>query len=103
MLQEEVSVAEAPENRNTRQATVAGSHDINIAIAYIDGPLLPHTKLTQSSLDGIRSRFLADTLGLMLTNSHLDDVWEKMTDQFLCSRHHLITDYSQATTTFLKF
>ena len=41
---QEITIAEAPEDADTGEACVAGGLDINIAITDVDGILLPHPK-----------------------------------------------------------
>ena len=94
MLKEEVTVAETPKDTNARETGISSSLDVDITIAHIDSPLLPYSQFTKGSYDGIWRRFLTDSLGFMFTNSHLNDIREEMTTEFLGGSHHLIADDS---------
>lgn len=57
MLYQEIAVAEAPEHRDTRQPAVTRRQDIDIAVAHIDGSLLPYSQLPQRLNDGVGAGF----------------------------------------------
>ena len=97
MFYQEVTIAETPEYGDTRQSTILSRLEIHIAIAHIDSPLLPYSKLLQGGKDRIRRGFLSDTLSLVFPNSHLDGVREEMLAEFLCGSHHLVAHHSQTT------
>lgn len=78
VLKQEVAVAEAPKDTDTGESGIAGGLDVHVAVADIEGTLLPYSKSSQSSQNGVGGRLLADALGLVLTDGHLDGIREEM-------------------------
>ena len=97
-MEEELTVAEAPEDADTRQSAVAGCFYIYIAVANINCSLLPYSKRFQGCNDGIRRRFLTDASGLVLAYRHFDGVRKEISTEFLSCGHHLIAHHSQSAT-----
>ena len=102
MSLQEVAASKSPEHTDTRQAGIAGSKNVYIAVAYIDSIFLRHAQLTQRLFYSIGSRLLADAFRLMLTNSHFDCVGKEMSAQFFCSSIKLIAYHSGATTSMTQ-
>ena len=101
MMQQEVARAEAPEDADAGQTTIAGCLQVDIAVAYVDGLLLPHPKLAKGLENGIGSGFLTDALSLVFTNGNLD-LRKEMTDKVLGGCHHLIAHHSESTAALLQ-
>ena len=98
MTEEEVMVAEAPEDTDAGESRIAGGLDIDITITDIYGMLFANTQLAQCLVDGVRGRLLADALCLMFPNSDFY-LWKEMAYQFLGRWHELITDNGKVTAT----
>ena len=105
---QEVTIAEAPEDTDTGKAGIAGGLDIDIAIADVDGrhptPIpspqgAGNLKKIQGGEDGIRGGLATDTGSLILTNGDLDGVGEEMVAELLGGCHHFVADHSQVTAT----
>ena len=102
MFYQEVTIAKAPKHRDTRKSRLTSCFKVDIAIAYVDSPLLSYSQLTKGSKDCIRGRLLTNTLSLVLTYCHLNSIREEMLAEFLCGSHHLIAYHSQTTTSLLE-
>ena len=105
---QEVTIAEAPENTDTGEAGIAGGLDIDIAIADIDGrhptPIpspqgAGNLKKIQGGEDGIRGGLATDAGSLILADGDLDGVGEEMVAELLGGCHHFVADHSQVTAT----
>lgn len=97
MSLQEVAASKSPKHTNARQAGIAGSEDVYIAVAYVDSIFLRHAQLAQRLFYSIGSRLLADAFRLMFTNSHFNCVGKEMPAQFFCSSIKLIAYHSSAT------
>ena len=99
---QELPVAESPEHTDAGQAAVACRRQVHIAVAHIDGSLLPYSQLAQGFIHGVGGRLPADALCFMLAYGDLY-FREKVAHQFLSCRHHLVAHHRHATTAPLQF
>ncbi len=95
MLQEELTVTEAPKNTDTWHATVACRINIYITVPYIHRRLALCTELAQRLVYGVRCWFFVNVGPL--SDSHLD-IWEEMMHEILRSLIKLITDHRHILT-----
>ncbi len=102
MSQEEVLVAEPPEDRDAGQSGIMGCLQVNIAIAHIDGVIGTDTQLTERLDNCIWSWFFADSFSFMFTNGNLDSVREEIFTKFFRCSIKLIADNSQTATALTK-
>ena len=108
---QEIAVAEAPKDADTRQSNITSCRKVNIAVANVDGRGGTATskrrgnrdssKLAEGSKNRVRSRFLSYASGFVLANSYRD-FWEEMPHEFLRNSHHLIADNSHLTSASVK-
>ena len=105
---QEVTIAEAPEDTDAGNTGVAGGQDINVAIADIDGGYptpIPspqgagNLEKIQGGEDGVRGGLATDAGSLILTNGDFDGIGEEMVAELLCGCHHFVADHSQVTAT----
>ena len=79
MRDKEVAVAKGPKDGDTRDTGIGSCLNVHIAVSNVNGLILPYSKGFESSKDGIRSRFLLNSLILILTNGDFYGVLEEMT------------------------
>ena len=105
---QEVTIAEAPEDTDAGNTGVAGGQDINVAIADIDGGYptpIPspqgagNLEKIQGGEDGVRGGLATDAGSLILTNGDFDGIGEEMVAELLGGCHHFVADHSQVTAT----
>ena len=98
----EITVTKTPEHADAGQIAVGGGLQIYVAIAHIDGSLLPYPKLAKGLVDGVGGGLLAHSLSLVLADGHLHKVAEEMGNQFLCGGIELVAHHSQTLSAGLQ-
>lgn len=117
MAEQEVAVAEAPQDADAGDAAVAGGGYVDIAVADINdgitGTVLLISRfasimrtvaiiqLAEGFEDGVGGGFPADALGFVLSDGDVD-LREEMGDERLRGCHHLIADHCQPATAGLQ-
>ena len=103
MCQEEVAVAEPPKDADTGEACIPGSGNIHIAVTDVNSSRLVGLQLSQRLKHRVRSRLLADSLSLVLTNGDINHTREEMTAQFAGGSMKLVAHYSHLPPTMFQF
>lgn len=79
MREEEVAVAKAPKDGDARDTGIGSCLNVHIAVSNVNGLILPYSEGFKRSKDGIRGRFLTNSLSLILANGNFYGVWEEVT------------------------
>ena len=79
MRDEEVTVTKAPKDGDTRDTGIRRCLNVHIAVTNVNGLILPYSEGFKRSKDGIRGRFLTNSLSLILAYGDFYGVWEEVT------------------------
>ena len=79
MREEEVAVAKAPKDGDARDTGIGSSLNVHIAVSNVNGLILPYSKGFENCKDSIWSRFLLNSLILILTNGDFYSALEEVT------------------------